>query len=81
MTLPAVAAVALAEHLVNFAEPDPEGLVFPAPQGGYLRRSNFRRRWWVPATRAAGAEGLRVHDLRHSAAPWRWRLGQTGSSS
>jgi hypothetical protein len=63
-----VAAVALAEHLANFAEPGPEGLVFPAPQGGYLRRSNFRRRWWVPATRAAGVEGLRVHDLRHSAA-------------
>jgi integrase len=58
----------LAEHLANFAEPDPEGLVFPAPQGGYLRRSNFRRRWWVPTTRAVGVEGLRVHDLRHSAA-------------
>jgi integrase len=68
VTLPAVAAVALAEHLANFAEPDPEGLVFPAPQGGYLRRSNFRRRWWVPATKAAGVQGLRVHDLRHSAA-------------
>jgi integrase len=68
VTLPAVAAVALAEHLADFAEPGPEGLVFPAPQGGYLRRSNFRRRWWVPATRAAGVQGLRVHDLRHSAA-------------
>jgi integrase len=42
--------------------------VFPAPRGEYLRRSNFRRRWWVPATRAVGVEGLRVHDLRHSAA-------------
>jgi integrase len=68
VTLPAVAAVALAEHVASFAEPDPEGLVFPAPQGGYLRRSNFRRRWWVPATRAVGVQGLRVHDLRHSAA-------------
>jgi integrase len=68
VTLPAVAAVALAEHLADFAEPGPEGLVFPAPQGGYLRRSNFRRRWWVPATRAVGVQGLRVHDLRHSAA-------------
>jgi integrase len=41
VTLPAVAAVALAEHLANFAEPGTGGLVFPAPEGGYLRRSNF----------------------------------------
>ena len=63
-----MAAVALAEHLAEFAEPGPEGLVFPAPKGGYLRRSNFRRRWWVRAIRAAGVDGLRFHDLRHSAA-------------
>jgi integrase len=68
VTLPAVAAAALAEHLAEFAEPGPEGLVFPAPEGGYLRRSNFRRRSWLPAIRAAGVEGLRFHDLRHTAA-------------
>ena len=68
VTLPAAAAVALAEHLAEFAEPGPDGLVFPAPEGGYLRRSNFNRRSWRPATRVAGVEGLRFHDLRHSAA-------------
>jgi integrase len=41
--------------------------VFLSSQGKHLRRSNFNRRVWQPATRAAGVEGLRVHDLRHTA--------------
>jgi integrase len=68
LTLPALAAAALDEHLGEFAEAGPDGLVFPAPEGGYLRRSNFNRRVWQPAAHAAGVEGLRFHDLRHSAA-------------
>ncbi len=27
----------------------------------------FRRRFWLPAVKAAGLDGLRVHDLRHTA--------------
>jgi integrase len=42
-------------------------LVFQAPEGGPIRRSHWRQRFWVPATQAAGFEGLRLHDLRHTA--------------
>ena len=68
MTLPTVAAEALAQHLSVYAEAGPEGLVFSAERGGPIRRSSFTRRVWIPATRAAGVEGLRFHDLRHTAA-------------
>jgi integrase len=68
VTLPAVAAVALAEHLTIYSQPGPDGLVFTSAEGGLLRRSNFNRRVWQPATRAVGLEGLRFHDLRHTSA-------------
>lgn len=35
-------------------------------QGGPLRRSNFRRRVWLPAVAASVGEPCRFHDLRHS---------------
>lgn len=44
-----------------------DALVFPAPEGNYLRASQFRRRMWHKATKAAGLDPLRPHDLRHTA--------------
>jgi integrase len=41
--------------------------VFTAPKGGPLRVIAFRARIWRPATRNTGLEGLRIHDLRHTA--------------
>jgi integrase len=56
------------ELAVHLAEPgDPQSFVFTAPQGGPLRVTGFRARVWRPATRAAGLDGLRIHDLRHTA--------------
>jgi len=41
-------------------------LLFPAPRGGHLCLERFRYRSWVPAIRAAGLEGHRIYDLRHT---------------
>jgi integrase len=57
----------LAAYLDQRGDIGPDGLVFPAAEGGLMRRLNFRRRTWERATRAVGVHGLRFHDLRHSA--------------
>ncbi|MGH9120731.1 MAG: tyrosine-type recombinase/integrase [Acidimicrobiales bacterium] len=68
VAVPSSVAQVLEEHLSGFAEPGPDGLVFPAPEGGYLRLENFRKRVWQPAVAKAGVGPLRVHDLRHTCA-------------
>ncbi len=67
--LPLLLAEELARHLAEHP-PGPAGLVFSGPDGGVLRRTNWRRRVWLPALRGARiAEPLpRPHDLRHTAA-------------
>jgi integrase len=39
----------LRDHLACYAQSGDDGLVFTGPNGAQLRRSNFRRRVWVPA--------------------------------
>jgi integrase len=68
VVLPAVAMAALVEHLEDYAATEPEGLVFPSGRGTYLQRSNFSRLVWRPAVQQLGLDGLRFHDLRHTAA-------------
>ena len=68
VAMPGVVAEALEDHLARYSEPAADGLVFPAPEGGYLRLENFRKRAWTPATEAAGVAPLRIHDLRHTCA-------------
>ncbi|QXC61629.1 tyrosine-type recombinase/integrase [Aquihabitans sp. G128] len=45
------------------------GLLFPAPGGGWISRSNFHGRVWMKARKAAGwRAGWTFHTLRHCAA-------------
>jgi integrase len=39
---------------------------FTGPHGALLRRSNFRRRVWLPALEKAGLPEIHFHDLRHT---------------
>lgn len=66
LSLPAFLVDALQRHVGRFASHG--DLVFAGRDGGALRRTNFRRRVWLPAVEAAGLERLRFHDLRHTAA-------------
>ncbi len=68
VALPSLVADVLQDHLARYSEPGADGLVFPAPEGGYLRLENFRKRAWNPAIAAAGVAPLRLHDLRHTCA-------------
>ncbi|HWD42979.1 MAG TPA: tyrosine-type recombinase/integrase [Actinomycetota bacterium] len=54
-----------------------DGLVFPSGRGTYLQRSNFSRLVWRPAVQQLGLDGLRFHDLRHTAATLAAAAGAT----
>lgn len=45
--------------------PNPLGLVFPSPAGAHWLDTNFDRRVWGPARRAAGLPELTFHTLRY----------------
>lgn len=62
---------------------DPDELVFPDTEGGHMRGTNVRRRWWAKAVEAAelypetteAADGkkkivysFKIHELRHTSA-------------
>ena len=54
----------LQDHVAGL---EPGELVFQAPEGGPLRASLFRRRFFDPAVVSAGLNGLTPHGLRHTA--------------
>ena len=53
-------------HLEQYAAPGPDGHVFIGPQGGQLRRSNFRDDWLAGLAAAGLPDRLHFHDLRHT---------------
>ncbi len=46
---------------------NPEALLFVSADGTPLHYSNWRRRTWLPALKAAGLTGVVFHDLRSPA--------------
>jgi integrase len=77
VTIPPHIVPEVEAHLAKYVGSGPDALVFPATGGnGYLRRSNFTRRVWKPATEAVGVT-LHFHDLRHSGLTWTAATGAT----
>jgi integrase len=64
--IPRVVVDALERHLTE-TPGSPTDHLFSAPEGGPVRASGWRRRFWAPAVRRSGLEALRPHDLRHTA--------------
>ena len=64
--LPPLITPGLRNHLDRYAQPGDDGSVFVSPRGERLRRSNFRRRVWLPAFTRAGLPEIHFHDLRHT---------------
>lgn len=74
--LPPFLAEMLAEHLATHRFP----YVFTGVRGGWLRRSNFRQRAWLPAIAGLGEvageqhelaqAGFTFHSLRHTHKTW-----------
>ncbi|SDM94262.1 Phage integrase family protein [Streptomyces wuyuanensis] len=56
----------MTEHLARYAGAGSDGHVFLGPQGGRLRRSNFRDDWIKARTRARLSGDVHFHDLRHT---------------
>jgi integrase len=65
VAVPPVLLTDLREHLDEFAQAGPQGLVFVGPLGGPLRRSNWTKSW-RRASESLGLHHLHFHDLRHT---------------
>lgn len=65
VSIPDVILADLEVHLATYARTERDALLFSGAKGAPLHRRNFAPKWRA-AVRAAGAEHLRFHDLRHT---------------
>jgi integrase len=77
VALPSTLVAELEAHLCSFCGPHADAYVFTSPSGVPLERSNFRHRVWLPAIEQVGLDGLRFHDLRHTAGTLTAQTGAT----
>jgi integrase len=67
VTLPKSITEELVEHVAALGLKEPAAWLFPAPEGGPIRRTAWVRRFWKPGLAAAGLPtDLGTHVLRHS---------------
>jgi integrase len=57
-----------------WSDPEPGPLVVTSAVGTAVEVGNLRR-WWVDVRERAGLSGMRLHDLRHSAATFALAAG------
>lgn len=66
VTIPRSIMAELVEHMDTYTGPEADALVFTGQRGTVVRRHWFYRHYWTPSVEAAGLQGLRFHDLRHT---------------
>ncbi|MDF1595752.1 MAG: tyrosine-type recombinase/integrase [Acidimicrobiia bacterium] len=67
VVLPRSITEQLIEHIARLDETGPEAWIFPAPEGGPIRRTAWMRRVWKRALAGAGLDqDLGTHTLRRS---------------
>jgi integrase len=66
VSIPSLVVPHIQWHLGCHTEQDADSLVFTSPSGTPMRHSNFRRRVWLSALKAAGLPTIHFHDLRHT---------------
>ncbi|MFE1800797.1 tyrosine-type recombinase/integrase [Streptomyces sp. NPDC059517] len=66
VSFPAELVDEIRHHLEHYAAAGQDGHLFVGPQGGQLRRSNFRDDWVKARKAACVSAELHFHDLRHT---------------